>query len=79
YIMVPCYAASPYDDTGWTEPEDSAENKVLISVHAYTPYKFCMSDSSNSTFETGDEGRDIEYYDTKSGNYKKIKWNGNGF
>lgn len=25
------------------------------------------------------EGRDIEYYDDKAGEYKTIKWNGNGF
>ena len=61
YIMVPCYAASPYDDTGWKEPEDSAENKILISVHAYTPYTFCMSDSSNKTFDVYQEGNDISY------------------
>lgn len=61
YVMVPMYAASPYDTNGWTFPADSAQGRVLVSAHAYTPYEFCMSDTSDKTFETNDEGAAIDY------------------
>ena len=61
YIMLPYYAASPYDKKGWTLPKDSANDRLLISVHAYTPYDFCMNTSADKTFENEDEGNDISY------------------
>ncbi len=42
YIMIPPYAASPNMTDGWTLPRDSAVDKMIVSVHAYTPYEFCM-------------------------------------
>ncbi len=61
YVMAPCYAASPYDMLRWKLPKDTAESRLLVSVHAYTPYEFCMSTTKDSTFENGDEGSDINY------------------
>lgn len=47
YIMVPGYCASPeYALTdGFVVPADSGEaaNRILISVHAYTPYHFALA------------------------------------
>lgn len=61
FIMAPYYAASPYDYTGWTVPNDTASDRILISVHAYCPYDFCMNTTADSTFEDDDEGKDISY------------------
>lgn len=56
YILVPGYCASP--DFALTEafvlPADelaSQENRILVSVHAYTPYHFALAgeDDPNST------------------------------
>lgn len=44
YLMMPGYAASL--DGAMTDlyqlPTDSAENKLIVSVHAYTPYNFAL-------------------------------------
>lgn len=44
YLMMPGYAASI--DGAMTDlyqlPADSAENKLIVSVHAYTPYNFAL-------------------------------------
>lgn len=56
YVMIPPYAASPWMMDGWKLPQDSAEGKLVVSVHAYTPYVFCMSDSTVSSFTNGHKG-----------------------
>lgn len=42
FLLVPSYAANPdfalFRD--FTMPEDTATNKLMLSVHAYTPYDF---------------------------------------
>ncbi|MBQ4378830.1 MAG: glycoside hydrolase family 5 protein [Treponema sp.] len=53
FIMIPPYAASPDMTAGWSLPKDSSKAPVshlIVSVHAYTPYVFCMGTSSNKTF-----------------------------
>ncbi len=47
YIMIPPYAASPNMTDGWSLPEDSVSGKLIVSVHAYTPYEFCMGDDNS--------------------------------
>lgn len=47
YVMVAPYAASPSMMNGWSLPSDSA-GKLILSVHAYTPYPFCMGDEDNN-------------------------------
>ena len=44
YLMVPAYDASPYYacEESFTLPEDRAENRIIVSVHAYTPYDFAL-------------------------------------
>ena len=49
YVMVPPYAASPSLMDGWSLPQDSASNKLIVSVHAYTPYDFCMGKDKTFT------------------------------
>lgn len=45
YLMVTPYCASPEAalNTEWFKlPQDSAENKLIVSVHAYRPYDFAL-------------------------------------
>ncbi|WP_294431839.1 glycoside hydrolase family 5 protein [uncultured Treponema sp.] len=56
YVMVPPYAASPSMTEGWSLPKDSASGKLIVSVHAYTPYEFCMSTASVNSFTDSHKG-----------------------
>ena len=56
YVMVPPYAASPSMTEGWALPSDSASGKLIVSLHAYTPYEFCMSDMSVTSFGSSQKG-----------------------
>lgn len=52
YLMVPGYDASP--DGALNEyfklPEDAADNRIIVSVHAYTPYAFALQDGGKKQF-----------------------------
>ncbi len=50
FVMVPYYAASPWRSQGWSLPSDSANDKLLVSTHAYDPYAFAMGDMSVTQF-----------------------------
>lgn len=66
FIMVPPFAASPSMMDGWSLPSDSA-NRLLVSVHAYTPYGFAMYDSSDpnhTTFTSSDESSHSWLFET---------------
>lgn len=58
FIMVPGYAASG-SDTGmlalYTMPTDSAQDKLLLSAHAYSPYDFAMKDMTDTVFGDDDK------------------------
>lgn len=62
YLMVPAYDASPDTAVGdfFRLPEDKADNRLIVSVHAYTPYNFALDAggvdqfSVSSTRSTGD-------------------------
>ena len=58
FIMVPGYAASG-SDTGmlalYTMPTDSAQDKLLLSAHAYSPYNFAMNDLTDTVFGDDDK------------------------
>lgn len=49
YLMVPSYAASP--DFTQTDkfklPTDSTPNKLILSVHSYSPYFFALADPTD--------------------------------
>ena len=54
YILAPGYCASPdyVIADGYKLPDDSkatAENRIIVSVHAYTPYNFALNLGSGST------------------------------
>lgn len=52
YLMVPGYAASPANVMNelFVIPEDTADHKIIISVHAYTPYDFALAAGGKTTF-----------------------------
>ena len=54
YIMVPGYCASPDGalNAGFVMPEDSAEQKLIVSVHAYTPYDFALNAEGTDQFDS---------------------------
>lgn len=45
YLMVPSYAASPLNTVvdAFTLPKDSANDKIIVSIHSYTPYRFALA------------------------------------
>ena len=54
YLAVPGYCASPNGVLSdlFTIPADPADNRIIISVHAYTPYAFALNtQSTDSTFD----------------------------
>lgn len=54
YLMVPGYDAAPKGALSelFALPEDSADNRIIVSVHAYTPYSFALQDRGVDTFST---------------------------
>ena len=54
YLVVPSYCAKPEAVLGllFRMPEDTEENRIIIAVHAYTPYDFALNlNSSDSSFD----------------------------
>lgn len=72
YLMVPGYDASPdgalHKDFVLPADPGEAENRIIVSVHAYTPYNFALQSpgdsGSKSTFNAGQTSstRDIDYF-----------------
>lgn len=52
YLMVPSYAANPgyACADAFTLPEDPADNRIIVSVHAYTPYNFALQMPGTAIF-----------------------------
>jgi endoglucanase len=57
FIMVPSYGASSTYTGDFDLPTDTASDKLLVSVHAYSPYNFAMYNSSgiDTTFDDADK------------------------
>ena len=58
YLMVPGYAASPDGvlTSGFSIPEDPADptgeqHRIILEVHAYTPYDFALKPGGGSLFQ----------------------------
>ena len=78
YLMVPAYCASPENALSdyFTLPTDSADNKIIVSVHAYTPYPFALQDGGDKTFELTNIGQTAEINRFMNSLYKKFIVNG---
>ena len=62
HIMIPTYAASS-DPKTWKDfiiPED---DKIIVSIHAYTPYNFALNKKGTANWspENANDTRDIDY------------------
>ncbi len=65
YLMVPAYAANPdyaCNTQHFLLPEDTADNRIIVSVHAYTPYSFALQLPGVKTFDIAKQGRDIDVF-----------------
>ncbi len=65
YLMVPAYDANPdyACTTAFTLPEDAADNRIIVSAHAYTPYSFALEMPGVSTFDlNGHQPADIDAF-----------------
>ena len=53
YLMVPGYCASVDGATNkyFRLPADQADNRIIVSVHAYTPYSFALEATGTSVFD----------------------------
>lgn len=59
YLMVPAYDANPEYacQPAFTLPEDSADNRIIVSAHAYAPYSFALEQPGTDRFSLTDEGQ----------------------
>ena len=67
YLMVPAYDASPDNAVrgNFVLPEDPADdNRIIVSVHAYTPYSFALQDGGVREFSlsTRRQTGDIDHF-----------------
>ena len=62
YLMVPGYAAAVDGALNdyFKLPEDTADNKIILSIHAYTPYAFALDAGGDTTFELTNPGQTAE-------------------
>ena len=49
FLMVPTYAASANGLNGFELPDD---NRLIVSIHAYTPYSFALENPGTTSFDT---------------------------
>ncbi len=73
FVMATGYAAS--SDTGiislYTMPKDSANDRLILSVHAYSPYSFAMEDPGEKTFTSSHKNQLNSFFAWLNTNYIK--------
>lgn len=74
FIIVSPYAATPMATLvdQFQLPEDTAENKLIVSIHAYTPYNLCLNTKSTDTAFLTSHVNEIKSF-MKSVNYRYVK------
>lgn len=79
YLMIPGYCASP-DSVLNTDyfhlPADTADNKLIVSVHAYKPYDFALNTSGTDEFSATNTSQYTEVVSFLSKLYKTYVANG---
>ncbi|MCR5744012.1 MAG: glycoside hydrolase family 5 protein [Lachnospiraceae bacterium] len=69
YLMVPGYAASPgLMYSSFHMPTDPSE-RLILSIHAYTPYNFAMNYSGGTDKWTSSQVSELNFMDTVYKNY----------
>lgn len=58
YVMITPYVASPWASasSAFSVPTDTVTDKLIVSVHAYTPYSFAMEDPGVNDFTAAHKG-----------------------
>ncbi len=77
WLLCPGYAASADGATndGFVLPTDSA-NRIIVSVHAYTPYNFALNKAGTGDFSSDDAADQKSVTDFMDGLYGKFILNG---
>ncbi len=62
HLMIPTYAASS-DPRTWNDFVIPEDDKLIISIHAYTPYNFALNKSGTSVWslDNANDTREIDY------------------
>lgn len=62
HLMIPTYAASS-DPKTWKDFVIPEDDKIIVSIHAYTPYNFALNINGKSQWSSEDisDTRDIDY------------------
>nr|AHF24918.1 cellulase [uncultured bacterium Contig203] len=80
YLAVPAYCAAPQNacNSAFVLPKDIIENRIIVSVHAYTPYEFALSIfSSDREFDLEkDQGKKNEISGFLDSLYNRFVKNG---
>ena len=78
FLLAAAYCGSPYYslEEPYQLPTDTVEGKMLISVHAYTPYNIAMN--SDASFRTFGDSEKREIDDFMQKHYDKYRKNGVG-
>lgn len=73
FVMVSPYAANVQAATvsAFKLPQDSVEGKLIVSIHAYTPYNLCLNRYSDETKFTVNHLSEIKGF-MKSVNYRFV-------
>ena len=71
YLLIPGYAAShnSIDPSFFKLPEDTADNRIIVAVHAYTPYDFALNVNGPATFTQRDRTSVAQVVQTIYENY----------
>jgi len=78
YLMIPGYCAAPGFAVAdyYRLPEDSADNRLIVSVHAYTPYSFALDLMGTDKFSAFGAGSTQEIAVFMNNLYRKFIQNG---
>ncbi len=78
YLMVPGYCAAPAFACAdyFRLPTDTAQNRLIVSVHAYTPYAFALEDGGTDKFNAFGAASTREIATFMNDLYKKFIQNG---
>lgn len=74
FVIISTYAGSPAAALidQFQLPTDTAENKLILSIHAYTPYNLCLNINSDETGFNQSHISEIKSF-MKNVNYRYVK------
>ncbi len=78
YLMVPAYAAAPQNAVrdSFILPTDTADNRIIVSVHAYTPYDFALNIQGGKHFTLSNDTMKKEIVSFMNSLYNRYIVNG---